>query len=139
MAFCMKCGQPLNEGQKFCTACGAAQQAAPAPEATTYAPSKISGWDGGVLETIGYSLAASLLITVTCGIATPWAICFLYRFVIGHVTVDNKRLRFDGTGGDLFVQWLKWFLLTVITCGIYSFWVTPKLYHWIAKNTHFAD
>lgn len=97
-----------------------------------------SRFDGGVLETFINTLIASLIIGITCGIATPWAICYMYNFIISHVVIDGRRLTFDGTGGQLFGNWIKWFLLTIVTCGIYSFWVAPRLYNWVAKHTHFA-
>ncbi len=124
MAFCKKCGSLLEENAGFCNNCGT-------PTAV-----KTSTWDGGVLDTVVNSIVASLIMTFTCGIATPWAICYMMKFVIGHVIVDGKRLSFDGNGGQLFGNWIKWFLLTLITCGIYSFWVTPRLYRWIASHTH---
>lgn len=98
---------------------------------------KVSKYDGGVLETAIYSLISSIIISITCGIATPWALCFLYKFIISHVIIDGRRLSFDGTGTQLFGNWIKWFLLTIITCGIYGFWVAPRLYNWVAKHTHF--
>lgn len=97
-----------------------------------------SAYDGGVLETFVASLVASLIITFTCGIATPWAICYMIGFILNHVVIDGKRLVFDGTGAQLFGNWIKWFVLIIITCGIYSFWVAPKLYNWVAKHTHFV-
>lgn len=145
MPFCSNCGTKLEENQQFCTNCGANQAAANQAQQQTqqqyYAPPPppppASSWDGGVLDTIANSIVASLIITFSCGIATPWAVCYIWKFIIGHVTVDGKRLRFDGKGGDLFGKWLVWMILTCITCGIYSFWVTPKMYNWLASNTHF--
>ena len=102
-------------------------------------PMNFSTWDGGVLETVIASIIASLLISVTCGIATPWAICYLWKFIIDHATIDGRRLRFDGNGADLLGQWIIWLVLTAITCGIYSFWVMPKMFKWIASHTHFAN
>jgi len=122
MAFCKKCGSPLDESAGFCNNCGT--------------PVKASTWDGTVLDTFVNSLIASLIITFTCGIAAPWAICYMMKFIIGHFVVDGKRLRFDGSGAQLFGNWIKWFLLMVVTCGIYSFWVAPKLYQWVASHTH---
>lgn len=98
-----------------------------------------SSWDGGVLETLVAMIVSSLIVTFTCGIATPWAICYMIGFIISHVTIDGRRLTFDGTGAQLFGNWIKWFVLIVITCGIYSFWVIPKVYNWIAKHTHFNN
>jgi len=38
----------------------------------------------------------------------------------------------------LFGNWIKWFLLCVITLWIYSFWVFIALEKWKVKNTVFA-
>lgn len=122
MTYCKNCGSPMDDNAGYCNNCG--MQA------------MVSTWDGGVLDTVVNAIVASLIMTFSCGIATPWAICYMMKYVIGHVIVDGHRLAFDGTGGQLFGNWIKWLLLTVITCGIYSFWVTPRLYKWIASHTH---
>jgi uncharacterized membrane protein YjgN (DUF898 family) len=126
MAFCKNCGTPVLEGETFCKNCGA-------PTASG------STWDGSVFDTVVNSIAASLICVLTCGLGAPWAICYIMKFVIGHAVIDGKRMRFDGTGGQLFGNWLKWLLLTFITCGIYSFWVTPRLYKWVASHIHTAN
>ncbi|MDE5860820.1 MAG: DUF898 domain-containing protein, partial [Ruminococcus sp.] len=77
--------------------------------------------------------------TITFGIATPWALCIMWNFIVSHVIVDGKRLYFDGNGAQLFGNWIKWFILTIITFGIYGFWVAPKLFDWVAKHTHFQN
>ena len=142
MPYCVNCGNKLDDDAIFCTACGTKQNAgapaapAAAPQPAPEKPPK-STWDGGVWATFGMSLLASLLTIVTCGIALPWAMCMVWRFIIRHIVVDGKRLKFDGKGGQLFGKWLLWCLLCVVTCGIYSLWVTPKFYKWIASHTHF--
>jgi uncharacterized membrane protein YjgN (DUF898 family) len=35
-------------------------------------------------------------------------------------------------------MWLKWFVLIIITIGIYAFWVAPRLYRWKWENTSWA-
>lgn len=45
---------------------------------------------------------------------------------VRHTVIDGQRLYFDGTGAQLFGNWIKWFLLTIITLGIYSFWLKIK-------------
>lgn len=122
MAFCKKCGTELQEGEVFCKECGSRIA--------------VSTWDGGVFDTIVNSIVASLIISITCGIATPWAICYMMNFVISHTIINGRRLSFDGNGGQLFGNWIKWFLLTIVTCGIYSLWVIPRLYKWVASHIH---
>lgn len=140
MKFCNNCGTQLSDDMQFCNNCGAQQGYAPAAPQPVPSVSSVvnqSTWDGGVLDTVVNSIVASLIASITCGIATPWAICYMMKFVIGHTVIGGRRLRFVGTGGSLFGNWIKWFLLTVITCGIYGFWVTPRLYKWIASNIEF--
>jgi uncharacterized membrane protein YjgN (DUF898 family) len=47
-------------------------------------------------------------------------------------------LRFDGTALGLFGNWIKWLLLSIITLGIYGFWVRIALKKWKTKHTFFA-
>jgi hypothetical protein len=144
MKFCNNCGTQLSDDMQFCNNCGAKQGAAPAAAPVNPRPvppvSSIinnSTWDGSVLDTVVNSIVASLIMGLTCGIATPWAICYMMKFVIGHAVIEGKRLRFVGKGGSLFGNWIKWMLLTMITCGIYGFWVTPRMYKWVVSNIEF--
>lgn len=96
-----------------------------------------SYFDGGVLEYWLYQIGGSFLMTITFLIATPWVLCMIERWRVRHIVIDGRRLRFDGTGGQLFGNWIKWLLLTIITIGIYGFWVAVKLEQWKTKHTHF--
>lgn len=151
--FCGNCGTQLSDDAAFCGNCGASQGAynqqaqysqaqysqQPPQQPPVRAVFNGSGYDGSVLDTFVNALVASLIITFTCGIATPWAVVYMWTFILSHVSIDGKRLTFDGTGGDLFGKWIVWMILTCITCGIYGFWVAPKMYNWIASHTHFAN
>lgn len=166
MKHCTKCGKELADHARFCSGCGTSQDVQPGgyqqqsyqqqntysapvqPQQPQYVPPRNqvspnpftgSDWDGTVFDTFVNSLAAALIMCLTCGIATPWAICYMMKFVISHATVDGKRLVFEGNGASLFGNWIKWFLLTIITCGIYGFWVYPRLYKWVVTNIHFAN
>lgn len=161
MKRCVNCARELEDHIRFCPGCGTAQPAGQpqytqqpqyAPPQPQYAPPQpqvnvninsnpfgFSDWDGSVLDTFLNSLVASLMITFTCGIATPWAVCYIMKYVVSHAVINGKRLVFNGTGGALFGKWLGWMLLSVITCGIYSLWVTPKMYKWICSNIQFQN
>ena len=98
-----------------------------------------SYFDGGLLELIGWRLLAFLISAITLGIATPWAMCMLYAYQINHTVYNGKRLRFEGTGGDLFVNIFKWVFFTIITLGIYLFFVPVRKAKWVISNIHYED
>ncbi|WP_437130904.1 DUF6693 family protein [Peptostreptococcus russellii] len=89
------------------------------------------------MQYIGWSILGSLITVLTLGICFPWACCMIYRREIEHTVVNGQRLYFDGTASQLFGNWVKWLLLTIITLGIYSFWLFIKLKQWKVKHTHF--
>ncbi len=98
-----------------------------------------SYFDGGVLDYIGLIIINCIIICFTLGFATPWAICRTYRWRTNHSIINGVRLSFKGTGGSLFLHWIKWFLLTIITLGIYYFWLHIALEKWIVENTEFEN
>ena len=100
---------------------------------------KESKFTGGLLGLIGISILQAILIGLTFGLAAPWAICLKEKWVAEHTIIDGKQLTFDGTGGQLFGNYIKWFLLSIITLGIYSFWLSIKMKQWVVKHTHLAD
>lgn len=97
-----------------------------------------SKFTGGLLGLIGISILQCLLIFITLGIGTPWAVCIKERWIAKHTIIDGRQCRFDGTGGQLFGKYLLWLLLTIITLGIYSFWLGIKMKKWVVSHTHFA-
>ena len=95
-----------------------------------------SKFTGGVLGNIGISLLQGLLIIITLGIGTPWAICMRQRWICRHTWIDGYQLVFVGKGLGLLGHFLLWGLLTVITIGIFGLWVPIKFQRWITVNTH---
>ena len=47
---------------------------------------------------------------------------------------DRRRLKFNGTGGQLFGKWILWCLLCIVTVGIYTIWMPVKLLEWETKH-----
>ena len=97
-----------------------------------------SRFTGGLLGMIGIGILQWLIITFTLGFGVPWAVCVKERWYARHTIIDGKQLVFDGTGGQLFGNYIKWFLLTLITLGIYGFWLSIKMRQWVVKHTHLA-
>lgn len=50
---------------------------------------------------------------------------------------EEKRLSFNGSAIQLFGNWIKWLILTIITLGIYAFWLNIALKKWKTKHTFF--
>lgn len=86
-----------------------------------------SKFDGGLLGLIGVNLLTCLVSLITLTIAVPWMVCYKERWISRHTVIDGRRLTFDGSGIQLFGNYIKWLLLTIITIGIYSFWLGIKM------------
>ena len=95
-----------------------------------------SKFNGGLLGMIGIGILQGIIIVCTLGIGVPWAICLKERWYAKHTVIDDRQVTFDGTGMQLFGNYIKWFLLTIITIGIYSFWLSLKMKAWVVKHTH---
>jgi uncharacterized membrane protein YjgN (DUF898 family) len=96
-----------------------------------------SYYDGSTLGSIGTYLLAFIITVFTLGICYPWAVCIKYKFDIEHTVIEGKRLKFNGTAAGLFGNWIKWFLLCIITFGVYAFWLSKALKKWKVRNTSF--
>jgi uncharacterized membrane protein YjgN (DUF898 family) len=94
-----------------------------------------TGEGGALLVTfiVGY-----LLTLVTFGIYMAWFQVKLLKFNADStkITVNGQRfgLRFTGEGGELFVIILVGYLLSIVTLGIYMFWMMAKLIKWQLSN-----
>lgn len=94
---------------------------------------------GGAANYLGTSVLAFCITVFTLGICYPFALVLMERWKAKHATVSGRKLVFTGTGIGLFGLWIKWFLLTLITLGIYSLWVGPQIQKWKWDNLRFAD
>ena len=63
----------------------------------------------------------------------------IYSWEANHTVLDGRRLRFTGTALGLFGNWIKWLLLTIITFGIYGFWVGIALKKWKTSHLEFQN
>lgn len=100
--------------------------------------SKRFTFDGGAGTYLGTAILGFLITVFTLGICYPFAIVLRQRWRAKHSYIDGKQLIFTGSALGLFGNWIKWFLLIIITLGIYSFWVGPRIQKWIWVNTDFA-
>lgn len=97
-----------------------------------------STFDGSIWQRLGWNFLCRLVMLISLGLAYPATVCWKMRWRMKHTVYCGKRLSFDGKGGQLFGKWICWTLLTIITIGIYSFWLRKKMEQWKAKHTHVA-
>lgn len=95
-------------------------------------------FDGGAGTYLGTAVLGALITSLTLGLCYPFALVLTERWRAKHSYIDGRQLVFTGTGLGLFGLWIKWFLLSVITLGIYMFWVYPRVQQWKWENTDFA-
>ena len=97
-----------------------------------------STFTGSTIEYIGISIATAFLSFFTLFLAMPALVCWSQRWIASNTYIDGRQLRFEGRGGELFGQFLLWVLLSIITLGIFAFFIPVKWQKWIAQHTHFA-
>ncbi|WP_373439053.1 hypothetical protein [Metamycoplasma equirhinis] len=80
-----------------------------------------------------------ILSAATLFLALPWVIVFFNRWLISHTVIKGKRLKFNGTEVQLFGSYIKCWLLTLVTFGIYGiFFLLVRMLQWFTKHTVFA-
>lgn len=87
-----------------------------------------------------FILLASFLITFfTLGFGLPWATTLRQRWIAKNTIVDGKRMIFRGSGSALFGKWIVWWILTIITFGIFGLVVWARYQKWIIEHTALLD
>ncbi|MDR0444483.1 MAG: DUF898 domain-containing protein [Treponema sp.] len=94
-----------------------------------------SKFEGKVLQIFLFCICAGFISLITLGIALPWLECIALRWICNNTTIGGKRFTFKGTGGGLFGRYIIWWLLTLITFGIYGFWAIRNQIRWLVENT----
>ncbi|MDR0718212.1 MAG: DUF898 domain-containing protein [Treponema sp.] len=99
-----------------------------------------SSFDGSVLGNFGTNFVAGFLTLITLGIGYPWAIAYRQKWLLSHTIIEGKRLTFDGTGAQLFGNYIKWWLLSIVTLSIYAIFFMPvRMQQWVVKHTFFEQ
>ena len=73
----------------------------------------------------------------------PAVIAFLthsaLRYRMSRTSYRGIRFGYRGNRQDFIIKYYKWFFLTVITLGIYSFWFSMNERRYIHKNIRYGD
>ncbi len=98
-----------------------------------------SEFDGKTIQYIGWNILGALVTAVTLGILYPVRVAWVEGWKINHRTINGKHLRFDGNGFQLLGKYILWWLLCIVTFGIYALFLPKKIQQWVTKHTHFVN
>lgn len=110
----------------------------PMPQAGQLAVPLRYEFDGGAATYLGVGILAALVTVFTLGLGLPWAIVMRESWKAKHTLINGARVAFTGTGAGLFGHYIKWWLLSIVTLGIYTFWVAPRMTKWIVEHQQVA-
>ena len=96
-----------------------------------------SKFTGSVIMLGLYSLLWGFLNTITLGILIPWTTSWKHKYYAERTTYSGQKVKFDGKGIQLLGRWVLWELLSIITLGIYAFFMAIALKKWVTKHQHF--
>ncbi len=99
--------------------------------------SKVVGQGGPWYEDIQdpMVLATVLLGMILFGLGVCWANIIYIKWDTKHTVVSGQRFKFTASTLNLFFNCVKWTFLTIITCGIYAFWMPIKVRKWQIQHT----
>ena len=98
-----------------------------------------SKFSGGVFPIFLFCIWAPILLIISLGLATPFIVCTVIRWICNNSTIGGKSYRFKGTAIGLFGRWILWYILTIITIGIYGFWSTRNQIKWVIENVEMIN
>jgi uncharacterized membrane protein YjgN (DUF898 family) len=97
-----------------------------------------SRFEGRWTEQQAKLFLACLVSAVTFGIGFFWASMWYLRWIYSKSVINGKRLEFRATGMAFFKKWIIWFLLSIVTLGIYLIFFLPKRFQeFLAANLYF--
>ena len=98
-----------------------------------------SYYDNTFKSALMHRIKIIFLGIITLGLAYPWILCMKQEARCKHTIICGKRLKFIGDPKELIGHWLVWWLVIIITFGLYGLVVKIKFQQWVAANTVFED
>lgn len=100
---------------------------------------KLSFIEISTLKLFGVYVIAFFIITLSFSLLSPIAIVMVNKYIINRRYINGRKLKFTGTIGELYIKYIIWLVLFVVTLGIFSFWIAIKYLRWKTENTIFED
>ncbi len=94
-----------------------------------------SYFSGGAAGYLGIHLLSYALTCFTFGIGKAWGDKMVLEWEAKHTHIGGNTLMFNGTGGQLFVKYLIFAILTPLTLGLYAIFFPVTYTKWKVKHT----
>ena len=80
-------------------------------------------------------LLVILIAMLVCAlIGLSWAIVIFMKWSVKNTLINGQKMKLKGCALGLFVNVLKWLFFTIITVGLYIFWIPVALARWKADH-----
>ncbi len=96
-----------------------------------------SKFEGRILVYIGWQILGLLVTVLTLGILYPVRVAWIKRWEINGQNINGLQMRFDGNGFQLLGKYILWWLLSIVTFGIFLLFIPVRIEKWVTKHTHF--
>ncbi|HIU71131.1 MAG TPA: DUF898 family protein [Candidatus Enterosoma merdigallinarum] len=94
------------------------------------------GTDSQFVERFAFTILSKIVNLLTLYILKPYIMVTETKFLASRTVLDGRRLVFDGSGTILFADYIKWYFLTIVTLGVYAFFVRNRLLQYKVKHIH---
>ena len=97
-------------------------------------------YTGKGVDILGRAILGYILIAITLGIYFPWFMNSMLKYICENVRSEHAAgdishtVEFSGVGVDLLGRFILWYILIIITIGIYSPWAINNMYRYIVEN-----
>lgn len=98
-----------------------------------------SKFTGKVKEYFVISLVTYLIVPLTLGIAIPWVITTVNKWIYTNTYINGEHLEYTASGKALAKKYFLWLFLTIITLNIYFIWFLKKLIVWNTSHIKVSD
>jgi len=85
------------------------------------------------------SIVAILLMGITFGLGTPWAMRNIFCWTAENSTINGRKIKFVGTINDIVMFLLKTIGLCIITFNLYAFVLQVDFLKFLSAKIQFVD
>ena len=92
------------------------------------------GYRGSLKRLYGVFFLHLFFTIITLGFYSSWFVTKMRKEIIGNLRFGDARFSFEGSGGELFMIYLKGYVLGCLTFGIYFFFMLSDLHNYFVNN-----